>query len=106
MVYDNARRIERHVNCKKQDNFKSMCRSLKQVHGLTVEDEEEEYDFESPLFVGSITSKVQIETAECYVTLSVQEQFTRLKVDTGSQANIMPLKELKNIQGNEPFMEK
>ena len=98
--------MARRVNCKKQHKFKSMCRSLKQVHGLTVEDEEEEYYFESPLFVGLITSKVQIENVECYVTSSAQEQFTRLKVDTASQVNIMPLKELKKIQGNEPVMEK
>ena len=61
-------------NCKKQHHFKSMCRSVKNVHGLTAEDEEEEYDCESPLFVGSVTSEVQIQNDECYVTLSEQEQ--------------------------------
>ena len=63
-------------NCiaKKQHHFKSMCRSLKKGYGLTAEDEEEEYDCESPLFVGSVTSEVQIQNDECYVTLSVQGQ--------------------------------
>ena len=61
-------------NCKKQHHFKSMCRSVKNVHWLTAEDEEEEYDCESPLFVGSVTLEVQLQNDECYVTLSVQEQ--------------------------------
>ena len=63
-------------NCiaKKQHHFKSMCRSLKKGYGLTTEDEEEEYDCESPPFVGSVTSEVQIPNDECYVTLSVQGQ--------------------------------
>ena len=30
-------------NCKKQHHFKSMCRSVKNVHGLMAEDEKEEY---------------------------------------------------------------
>ena len=51
-----------------------MCRSVKNVHALTAEDEEEEYDSESPLFVGSVTLEVQLQNDECYVTLSVQEQ--------------------------------
>ena len=51
-----------------------MCRSVKNLHGLTAEDEEEEYDCESPLFVGSVTSEVQIQNDECYVTLTEQEQ--------------------------------
>lgn len=42
---------------------------------LTVEDDEEEYDFEYPLFVGSITS-VKSPNSECRVLLSAQEQFT------------------------------
>ena len=29
MVYENARLMASHVNCKKQHNFKSMCHSLK-----------------------------------------------------------------------------
>ena len=61
-------------NRKKQHHFKSMCPSVKNVHGLMAEDEQEEYDCESPLFVGSVTLEVQIQNDECYVTLSVQEQ--------------------------------
>ena len=62
------------------------------------EDEEEE----CPLFVGSVTSEVQIQNIEWYETLSAQGQLMPLKVDTGSKVNIMPLKELKKIQGNDP----
>lgn len=54
----------------------------------------EEYDCESTLFVGAVTTEVQIQNDVCYVTLPVQGHLTRLKVDTGSQVNIIPLKEL------------
>ena len=37
-----------------------------------------------------------------HVTLPVQGHLTRLKVDTGSQVNIMPLKELKKIERDNP----
>ena len=63
------------------------------------EDEEEE---ECPFFVGSLTSEVQIQNIEWYVNLSVQGQLMPLKVAIGSQVNIVPLKELKKIQVNDP----
>ena len=63
MVYENAREYDKSCHyCKKQHRFKSMCRSLKKVHGLMTEDEEEEE--ECPLFVGSVTSEVQIQNIE------------------------------------------
>ena len=50
-------------------------------------EEEEDNDCESPLFVGAVTTKVQIHNDECYVTLPVQGHLMRPKVDTGSQVN-------------------
>ena len=41
---------------------------------------------------------------ECYVTLPVQGHLTRLKVETDSQVNIIPLKELKKITGDNPHI--
>ena len=55
-------------NCKKQHHFQSMCCSRKKVHGIRAEKEEEENDCEPPLFVGAVTTKVQIQNDECYVT--------------------------------------
>ena len=54
---------------------------------------QEENDCEPPLFVGAVTTEVQIQNDECYVTLTVQGHLMRLNVDTGLQVNIMPLKE-------------
>ena len=65
----------------------------------------EEYDCESTLFVGAVTTEVQIQNDVCYVTLPVQGHLTRLKVDTGSQVNIIPLKELKKIAGDNPHID-
>ena len=39
------------------------------------------------------------------VTLPVQEHLTRLKMDTGSQVNIISLKELKEIAGDNPHID-
>ena len=88
-------------NCKKQHHFQSTCWSQKKVHGLMAE-EEEENDCESPLFAGAVTTEVQIQNDECYVTLPVQGHLMRLKVDIGSQVNIMPFKKLKKIERDNP----
>ena len=65
-------------------------------------EEEEENDCESPLFVGAVTTEVQIQNDECYATLQVQGHLMRLKVDTGSQVNIMPFTKLKKIERDNP----
>lgn len=90
-------------NCQRQHHFLSMCRSQKKVHGPMSTGEE--YDCESTLFVGAVTTEVQIQNDVCYVTLPVQGHLTRLKVDTGSQVNIIPLKELKKIAGDNPHID-
>ena len=67
--------------------------------------EEEGIDYEPPLLIGAVTREVQIQNDECYVTLPVQGHLMRLKVDTGSLVNIMPLKELRKIEGDNPQMD-
>ena len=89
-------------NCQKQNHFQSVCRSRKKVHRLGVEQQEEEHDLDSTLFVGAVTTEVQIQNEECFVMLPVKGHITRLKIDTGSQVNIMPLKDLKKIVGSNP----
>ena len=75
MVWENAQRTARHVTIVR-DNIisKSMCRSQKKVHGLMPA--EVEYDCESTLFVRAVTTVVQIQNDECYVTLPVQGHLT------------------------------
>ena len=45
------------------------------------------------LFVGVLTKdvKTDIRQDECFATLDIQGTKVRFKVDTGSQANIMPI---------------
>ena len=65
-------------------------------------EKEEENNCEPSLFVEAVTTEVQIPNDERYVTLSVQGHLVRLKVDTDSEVNIMPQKELKEIEGDNP----
>lgn len=88
--------------CRKQNHFQCVCRSWKRIHGLGVEQQEEGQDLNSTLFVGAVTTEVQIHNEECYVILPVQGHITKLKIDTGSQVNIMPFKDLKKIVGSNP----
>jgi len=63
-------------------------------------DQKEEQDPDSTLFVGAVTTGVQIQNEECYVMLPVKGPITKLKIDTRSQVTIMPLKDLKKIVGS------
>ena len=70
---------------------KSLSDHLKKAHGLVVE-QQEEHDPDSTLFVGAVTTEVQIKNEECYMMLPVKRHITKLKIDTGSQVIIMPFK--------------
>lgn len=61
-----------------------MCRSREKVHGLGVEQQKEEQDLNSTLFVGAFSTEVQIHNEECYVMLPVKGHITKLEIDTGS----------------------
>ncbi|PFX21908.1 Transposon Ty3-I Gag-Pol polyprotein [Stylophora pistillata] len=86
----------------KRNHFQSVCRSRKKVHGLDVDQQEEEQNLNSTLIVGAVTTDVQIYNGECYVKLPVKGHITKLKIDTGSQVNIMLFKDLKKIVGSNP----
>ena len=87
--------------CQSRNHFQSVCRSRKKVHELGVEQQEGNFP-DSTLFVGAVTTEVQIQNEECYVMLPVKGHITKLKIDTGSQVNIMPFKDLKKIVGSNP----
>jgi len=65
--------------CQRRNRFQSVYRSLKKVHGLDVEQQEEEHDLDSTLSVGAVTAEVQIQNEECYVMLPVKGQTPVLK---------------------------
>ena len=90
-------------NWQRQNHFQNMCRSRKKVPGL--EEETKEHHSNTNLFVGAVTTKVDVQNDECFVMLPVQGHVTRLKLDTGSQVNILPVKELKKIIGSNTCMD-
>ena len=77
--------------CRKPNHFERCCCS-KNVHGV---DESRHTDPDN-LFVGTVNknrgqTKTEIKKDECFVTLDIQDMPVRFKVDTGSQANIIPV---------------
>ena len=73
------------------NHFERCCHS-KNVHGV---DESRHTDHDN-LFVGTVNknrgqTKTEIKKDECFVTLDIQDMPVRFKVDTGSQANIIPV---------------
>jgi len=72
------------------------------VHGLG---QDEEHDFNTTLFVGAVTTEVQIKNEKCYAMMPAQGHIKKVKVDNDSQVNVMPFKEHKKIAGSSPHME-
>ena len=87
--------------CQRRNHFQSVCRSRKRVQGLGIE-QQEEHDLDSTLFVGAITTEVQIKNEECFVMFPVKGHITKLKVDTGSQVNIVLFKEEDKVVESKP----
>ena len=54
-----------------------MGRLRKKVRGLGVKQQQEEHDLDSTLFVGAVTTEVQIQNEECYVTMPVKGQLSQ-----------------------------
>ena len=69
-----------------------MFRSKNNVNAV---ERQEDSCFEETLFVGAVTSEVQND--EWYVTTKIEKQKIKLKVDTGSQVNILNFNQLKKI---------
>ena len=85
--------------CQRRNPSQSVCRSRKKVHGLGVE-QQEEHDPDSTLFVGAVTTEVQIQNE----MLPVKGHIINIKIDTVSQVNIMPFEDRKKIVGSNPQM--
>ena len=73
------------LKCGKLGHFAKCCRAQRKVETITnVADHSQ--------FVGGISQNTKADTDEngCYVTLNTQDTPVRFKVNTGSQANIIP----------------
>ena len=85
-------------NCGKQNHFAKLCKGKKKVQLLSQRSETE--PSEDTLFIDAVTkqSKTEVKSDECFSTLNVGGTLVRFKIDTGSQANIIPVRELQTLQ--------
>ncbi|CAB3981708.1 PREDICTED: uncharacterized protein K02A2.6-like [Paramuricea clavata] len=85
--------------CRKLNHFAKCCRSRK-VHGIDQMHTEPDI-----LFVGTVDkkpeqlTKTELTKDECFITLEVNETPIKFKVDTGSQANIIPMSKYRELKG-------
>ena len=80
-----------------------MCRDRKKVAVLS--EDQEQFENGDEQFVGGISKSEKNITNEYCVTLNVEGVPTRLKVDTGAQANILPWRYYKTLQ-NRPTLKR
>ena len=87
------------LNCGKHNHFAKFCKGKKKVQTLS-QTAEPELNDEDVLFIDAVTKQGQTEvkSEECFSTLNVQGTPIRFKIDTGSQANIIPVNKLQSFQ--------
>ena len=87
------------LNCGKHNHFAKFCKGKKKVQTLSQSVEPEQID-DDVLFIDAVTKQGQtkVKSDECFSTLDVQGTPIRFKIDTGSQANIIPLRKLQSFQ--------
>lgn len=87
-------------NCGKMNHFKHVCRQARRVH--TLEQPATNTSTRAPtepetLFIETITTEIR--GNECFSTQKVEGHYITFKIDTGSQANILPVDEYYKIKG-------
>ena len=81
-------------NCKGYNHFAKKCR-YKKVDDVQIEPESQYVDSESEFFIDSIDSctgskNKSVDQAFCNISVGPSQSNVRFKLDTGSQANILP----------------
>ena len=87
---------KRCMNCSKYNHFAKQCRAKKAAAAegaKSVRNTGEEHRLTS-----AIKAKTETTDSECYVNLELQGTPVKLKVDTGSQANILPQKVFQSLK--------
>ena len=74
------------LNCGKFNHFAKWCKSRKKIDTLSKKEEVEDLRFISAFGKGRLHSSEN----ECFLNLEIHGLSIRLKIDTGSQANILP----------------
>ena len=86
-------------NCDKSNHFTKVCRAKKKIYAI--EQDKTHMVKDEPLFIGAVNSNKTKQNKEGFKTLRIQQQEITFKIDTGSQANILPysmFKKLKQVQ--------
>lgn len=85
-------------NCKGFDHFARCCPN-KRVH--TVGNENSDSDSEGDtFFIGAVNGQdhvTEVKSDECFVNLEIHNKNVKFKIDTGSQANILPLRVFEDM---------
>lgn len=82
-------------NFGKQNHYAKMCESVKAQHGKTVHDVTSEID---TLYIGTVNiDELNSKVYKWYVTVNVDYMSVEFKLDTGAEANVLPLKTFKSM---------
>ena len=104
MHQSSVQRTGKHIcfNCGKNNHFSKVCRAKRKV-GLVEQDKSKEHL--EPLFIGAVnyssSKSNNNDEDEYFKTLVMQDKQIQFKIDTGSQANILPVtmfRSLKDVQ--------
>ena len=88
--------------CKKLNHYAKMCRSSGKLNAVKTKDLKPEETGDDYLFLDSITAPVdETKTSSNnqaeYVTLSVNNTEVKMKLDTGAEVNVIPIKTYKTL---------
>ena len=89
------------MNCNKYNHFAKKCRAKKTAKGTKSEVGNSESEHR---LISAIKAKTETTDSECYVNLGLQGTPLKLKIDTGSQANILPQKVFQSLREKPQLM--
>ena len=92
---------KRCMNCNKYNHFAKKCRAKKTAKGTKSEVGNSESEHR---LISAIKAKTETTDSECYVNLGLQGTPLKLKIDTGSQANILPQKVFQSLREKPQLM--
>jgi len=88
-------------NCSKVNHYASVCRGKKKIHSVEEEEKEDDNDL-ADTYCDAIDGEDYPDTAFAQVILSTGDK-VRFKIDSGSQANIIPFKTYKKLHMAPPL---
>ena len=80
--------------CHKKNHWASCCMS-KSIHETTTKDEKE-YDY----VIEAVETDDKASKTEAFVVIEINKKKVRVKLDTGAEVNVMPIRVFQQIQNN------